>query len=406
MRGPGAVPPALWLQNAGRYAHAVGRAGYLAGTEMRNDMQNTIFTRIASINRILLITVIIPTILAVIYFGFIASDIYISESRFVVRSPDKPATTGLGVLLKSTGFTNGGDEIYAAESFIQSRDALKALNKGGAFEQAYSAPNISFADRFNGYGFNGSFERLFKYYNDHIELQHETTASITTLLVRAYTAKEAYLVNAQLLRMAEETVNRLNERGRQDLIHFASVEVDEAKDRAREAALALSSFRNRQGVVDPEKQATVQLQMISKLQDEVIAGRSELLQLRSFTPQNPQIDVLDTKVRGLEHEMQQQLLLVAGGSKSLSSTAAQYQRLSLESQFADKQLAAAMSSLQDASNEARRKQAYLERIVQPSLPDQALEPRRLRGILATVLLGLIAWGILTMLLAGVQEHKD
>ena len=51
-----------------------------------------------------LIFVIIPTALSVIYFSFIASDVYISESRFVVRSPDKPAQTGLGVILKRFGF--------------------------------------------------------------------------------------------------------------------------------------------------------------------------------------------------------------------------------------------------------------------------------------------------------------
>jgi len=47
----------------------------------------------------------------------------------------------------------------------------------------------------------------------------------------------------------------------------------------------------------------------------------------------------------------------------------------------------------------------VERIVQPSHPDKPLEPRRLRGILVTFLLGLVAWGILSMLLAGVREHK-
>ncbi|WP_010184538.1 capsular polysaccharide export protein [Sphingomonas sp. PAMC 26605] len=369
-------------------------------------MQNTMFERFAKIDRVLLFTVVLPTIVAIIYFVFLASDVYISESRFVVRSPDKPATSGLGVLLKSTGFTNGGDEIFAAESFIQSRDALAALNKGDAFRKAYDDPKISFVDRFNGGGMSDSFESLYKYYKGKISVDHESAASITTLSVRAFSPQEAYRVNSQLLSMAEATVNHLNERGRQDLIHFASVEVDEAKQKARTAALALSAFRNSEGVVDPEKQATAQLQMVSKLQDEIIAARSELLQLRSYTPQNPQIDVLATRVAGLEREMQNQVSMVAGGQKSLSSTAAQYQRLSLESQFADKQLGAAMTSLQDAANEARRKQAYLERIVEPSMPDQALEPRRFRGILSTLLLGIVAWGILTMLLAGVHEHKS
>lgn len=369
-------------------------------------MQNAIVDKIKGMGRLFFITVIAPSLVAILYFGFLASDVYVSESRFVVRSPDKPATTGLGFLLKSTGFTNGSDEIYAAENFIKSRDALNALNKNGAYVKAYVAPTISIFDRFNGWGGDGSFESLYRYYGKRIDIEHETTASITTLSVRAYSPKDAYRINEQLLSMAEGMVNRLNERGRQDLIRFATNEVDDAKNQARVAALALSNFRNREGVIDPEKQATAQLQMVSKLQDEVLASKSELLSLRTFTPQNPQIDVLATKVAGLEREMDVQLGKVAGDSKSLSSRAAQYQRLFLESQFADKQLAGAMSSLQDAANEARRKQAYLERIVQPSIPDEALEPRRIRGIISTIVLGLIAWGILTMLLAGVQEHKD
>jgi capsular polysaccharide transport system permease protein len=108
----------------------------------------------------------------------------------------------------------------------------------------------------------------------------------------------------------------------------------------------------------------------------------------------------------LQKEIDKQLGRVAGDRKSLAATAEQYQRLQLEAQFADRQLAAAMTSLQDAKNEARRKQAYVERIVAPNIPDKALEPRRLRGVLATFVLGLIAWGIMTMLLAGVREHKD
>ena len=64
----------------------------------------------------------------------------------------------------------------------------------------------------------------------------------------------------------------------------------------------------------------------------------------------------------------------------------QYQRLELERQFAEKRLAAALTSFQEAQSEARRKQAYVERIVEPNVPDEAAEPRRLRGILATFVL--------------------
>jgi capsule polysaccharide export protein KpsE/RkpR len=40
------------------------------------------------------------------------------------------------------------------------------------------------------------------------------------------------------------------------------------------------------------------------------------------------------------------------------------------------------------------------------MPDEPEEPRRLRGIFATFVLGLVAWGVLSMLLAGIREHQD
>jgi capsular polysaccharide transport system permease protein len=106
----------------------------------------------------------------------------------------------------------------------------------------------------------------------------------------------------------------------------------------------------------------------------------------------------------LSHEINQQSGMVAGSSRSLSANAAEYQRLQLESQIADRRLTGAMNSLQEASDEARRKQAYVERIVEPSLADDAQEPRRLRSILATLILGLVGWAIARMLLAGIREH--
>ena len=257
---------------------------------------------------------------------------------------------------------------------------------------------------FNPLGISGSFEDLYNYYRGKVGIEYATTSSITTLTVRAFTAQDAQKFNRQLLERSEDLVNRLNNRGRTDLVQFATQEVVEAKLAAREAALTLAQFRNSRGIIDPEKQAALQLEMVSKLQDELIGARTQLQQLRVMAPENPQIPILETRISSLTREIEEQLGLVAGNRRSLSATAAQYQRLQLEREFADRRLAAAMNSLEESRNEARRKQAYVERIVQPSLPDEAQEPRRLRGIFATFILGLVAWAILTMLIAGVREH--
>jgi capsular polysaccharide transport system permease protein len=78
----------------------------------------------------------------------------------------------------------------------------------------------------------------------------------------------------------------------------------------------------------------------------------------------------------------------------------------LDRVFADKLLATALASLEQARNDAQRKQLYLDRIVEAGKPDVAVEPRRIRSVITTLALGLIAWGVLSLLVAGVREHHD
>jgi capsular polysaccharide transport system permease protein len=357
-------------------------------------------------DRLFIIAVALPVFASILYFGFLASDVYVSESRFVVRSPDKPAQSGIGVMLKSAGFATAGDEVYAAQSYAVSRDALRALNRNKAYQAAYSRPDISIVDRFDPLGTGGSFESLYKYFRNRVSVQNDSTTSITTLTVRAYDPRDAYRFNEQLLEMSETTVNRLNERGRLDLVRYAEDEVAAAKLRSQTTALALAGYRNRSGILDPEKQAAVEMQMISKLQDQMIAAKTELAQLQRYTPENPRIPVARTQMATIQGEIDRELGKVAGSRSSLAAGSVQFQRLTLESQFADKQLGAALASLEEARNEANRKQAYVERIVQPNRPDSPIEPRRLRDIFATLIVCLIAYGILRMLIAGVQEHAQ
>lgn len=107
-----------------------------------------------------LVCVALPTFMAMVYFGLLASDVYISESRFIVRGQDKATPTALGLLLNNAALSHGTPESAAAQSFLMSRDALAALNRGNAYARAYTRPAISAFDRFNPLGLTGSFEDL------------------------------------------------------------------------------------------------------------------------------------------------------------------------------------------------------------------------------------------------------
>jgi BexC/CtrB/KpsE family polysaccharide export inner-membrane protein len=353
-----------------------------------------------------LLSVVLPTLLAAIYFGMFASDIYVSESRFVVRSPTRPTASSLGVLLSASGFSGAGEEANAVTEYVQSRDALAEVDADGLVSTAFGPERASWFDRFGGRFGGTSREELYEYFGKRVEIGTDATLQVTSLSVRAFAPDDAKKINERLLRQSEALVNRLAERARGDAISIAQAEVNSAQARARGASLALAQFRNRAGIIDPERQAVIQLQMISKLQDELIASRTQLIQYQTYTPQASQIPFLRTRIRSLEREVRDQTSQVAGGRSSLSGATAQYQTLRLDTELSEKLMAAALTSLEEAKAEARRKRAYVERISQPSLPDHALEPRRLRGVLATLIMGLLVWGVLSTLVAGIREHRD
>lgn len=362
--------------------------------------------RLKRINQMFLWVVALPTALSIAYFGFLATDIYVSESRFVMRSPQKPAMSGLGAILQTAGFTRSQDDTYTVHDYMLSRDALGKLHEAFRLDEAFGNDSVDRLSRFGGLDGDTSFEALHRYYAKRVSVAPDALSSISTLEVSAFTAEDAYRINERLLQLSEELVNQLNQRGRQDMIRFATSEVEVAEAKAKAATLAVSAFRSDKAVFDPERQSALQMQLVSKLQDELISTKTQLAQVRSLTRDNPLIPTLQNRLNTLQSAINSETAKVAGGERSLSKHSAEYERLALESGFADKQLGGALASLEQARNDAQRKQLYLERIVQPSKPDMAVQPRRLRGVLATIVLSLATWGILSMLLAGIREHRD
>ena len=352
------------------------------------------------------LVVLLPTLLAAGYFGLVASDVYVSESRFLVRSPQRQMQSGLGALLQGTMFSRAQDDTYSVHDFIRSRDALRELDERLGLRAAWSDATIDPINRFPGLDPDDSFEALHRYYRRQISIEYDTVSSISLLRVRAFTAQDAQRVNEMLLEMGERLVNHMNLRSRRDLIEVAEQEVRVAEARARTAAQALSSYRADRGVFDPDRQGALQMQGVARLKDELLAAETQLAQVREASPANPQIPSLETRVSALRKRIADENARVLGRDSGLVAKSPVFDRLALDRTFADRQLATALTALDTARGEAQRKQLYLERLVQPHRPDKAVEPRRIRSVATVFLLGLGAWGVLSLVIAGVREHAQ
>ena len=58
----------------------------------------------------------LPTLVAGVYYFAIASDLYLSEAKFIVRSPKQVQTSTLGALLQTTGLGRAADDTAAVRS--------------------------------------------------------------------------------------------------------------------------------------------------------------------------------------------------------------------------------------------------------------------------------------------------
>lgn len=359
------------------------------------------------LNGLFMVTVLVPTVAATAYYGFIASDVYISESRFVVRSPQRPAQSGLGALLQGTAFSRSQDDTYSVHDFVRSRDALRDLDEKLQVRAAYSRTEIDALSRFPGLEWwDDSFEAFHRYYEKQVQITYDSVSSISVLRVSAFDPQDALRINQALLEMGERLVNQMNLRSRQDLIEVAETEVRLAEQRARLAAAALSSFRADRGVFDPDRQGAIQLQGVARIREELLDAEAQLGQVRQVSPGNPQVATLAMRVEQLKAALDTETARVTGRQGGLTSKSPEFDRLTLERSFADRQLGAALAALDSARSEATRKQLYLERLVQPIEPDRAVQPRRVRAIATVLLLGIIGWGVISLILAGVREHSE
>lgn len=375
--------------------------------EAELPIQRSTLSRWLKKRRWFLLLVALPTLAAALYYGLIASDIYVSESRFVVKSPDQKRSqiSTLANLVQTTGLSGGQEQTNEVLTYVRSRDALRALEKNADIRSRFANPQADFLSRFPAPLFgDNSFESLFKYYGEVVDARLDTETETALIKVKAFAPEDAYQINEHLLDLSEGLVNRLNDRAQSRAIIEAQKQVDLATARAKAARVALSQYRNDQSLIDPTKQAGGVLEIANGLTAERAALRAQLDLMQRLTPRNPSILALRNRISAMSVQIASQDSRVVGGGSGIASKLGGYENLLVEQDFATQSLNAASAALVQARAESQRQQFYLERVVDPNTPDRPLLPKRFLNILivfaAAICLYFIAW----MFLTGILEH--
>ena len=355
---------------------------------------------------IFLLVVVLPTALAAFYYLVIASPLYVSEARFVVRARGAPQPAALGSLLSSVGVAVGSaqTDAFEVQAYMVSRDAVAELARTRDLRAVVSRPGSDFLMRFPRPFEGRSFETLFRNYQRFVTVGYDSQTGISKLTVRAFRAGDAHTLADSLLDGGEALVNRLNDRAMSDAVSQAERQVVESEARAAQAQTTLTAFRNRERLIDPNRSSLAGLDLIGKLETQLATMRAERAGLAAAAPESPQLPVLDRRIAAFEAQYEAERSRTAGETDSLAPKVGEYEQLMLQRDLSVKLLEISVANLESAKVEARRKQLYLERVVSPNLPDKAEEPRRLRMILTVLVSSLVAYGVISLFSAGLREH--
>lgn len=348
--------------------------------------------------------VVAPTLLAAIYFGLVAADRYVSHAQFVVRSPSTAATSQLTSLVQGSSVVRSSDDAHITHAYIRSRDATRKLAADHALLSYLTRPEVDVLWWYPGLLRSASGERLWRHFQSFVDLDYDSTTGITTLSAQGFRPEDARAIAEALLVESEALINGLSERAHTEAIEMASREVAVTRERAREALERITEFRRKNAMIDPGRVSQAALETITRLALEVANTNAELTELRRTSPDSPQANALKTRIGALEAQIHKERAALAGTDGSLAPLIAEYERLMLEREFAERSFASAQAALDLARVEADRQRLFLERISAPALPDYPERPWRLLGILAVFALAQLTYTIGRRLLDDSRSH--
>lgn len=351
------------------------------------------------------VVVVIPTLIAAIYYLLIASPLYVSEARFVVRSAGV-APSALGVALQGVGLSSTTSDAFAVHEYVTSSESIADLEKQFDLAQMLGPRSADFLTRYPRPGESRTAEGLQKALKRFVVIGYDSTTGISTLRVEAFRPEDARRLGVALLDGGELLVNRLNVRSVNDAVADARLARDQAQIALTQAQQQITAFRNSEQFIDPTKSAAESSELIGRLMVTIAELEAERSQVAASAPQSPQLPGIDNRLAAYNRQLAAERAKIAGNASSLAPRVGAYEELSLKRELAGEQLSQTTAALLSAEHSARRQQLYLERIVSPTLPQEPLEPHRWQAILIVLASTLLAYGIGWLVYAGVREHRQ
>jgi len=343
---------------------------------------------------------------ATAYWGLVASDRYVSQANVIVQRTDLAGghTMDFSSLL---GGVNGSrsDELLL-RNYLLSMDMLRKLDKELNLRAHYSDRARDPLSRM--WAKDVPDEWFLQYYLSRVSVELDEYSGVLVIKAQGYDARTAQAITALLVREGERAMNEMAHQLARDQVAFVEKQVAQMAERFQRTRQAVVRFQNAHGLVSPQSRA----EQLNGVVERLNAQRTELQTRRTallgyLEPRAAAVVEIDLQIEAIDKQLaQEQARLTSTSGKALNSTVEEYQRLEMEAGFANDVYKTALVALEKGRVEATRNLKKVSVVQSPTLPQQALEPRRGYNIIVSVLVTLLLAGVVHLLAAIVRDHKD
>lgn len=350
--------------------------------------------------------VLLPTAISAWYLWARANDQYASYLGFSVRGEAGPTSNELlGGISSLVGMTNSSssdtDILY---KFIQSHDLVgrvdARLNLREIWSKATDDPVFSYTG-------SNSLEDLLDEWNRKVKVYYND--GIIDLRVLAFDPQDAHDITQAIYDESTILINQLNDVAREDALRYARIDLEEAVGRLKEARQAVTAFRNRYQLVDPNADVQSQVGLLTSLQQQLAEALVQLGMLQANAqPSDPRIEQLELRVKVIRKQIEaerQQFSSETATGEALSDVVGQYESLAVDREFAESTYTAALATYDTARAEASRQSLYLAAYVKPTLAQDAEYPKRAKLMMILTGFLLVIWIISVLMFYSLRDRR-
>lgn len=343
--------------------------------------------------------------LAAAYWSFWASDRYISETNVVLNSPQiAPPTLNFQSLLSGSNGNNA--DMLLLRDYMLSVDMLRKLDMQLGFRQHFADPGIDLLSALEST--TVPTEDLHQYYLKRVSVELDDYAGVLRIRVQAFSPTMAQEMAKLLLTEGERRMNAMGQRLAEEQVRFLEKQVNALADALDLARRHLIEYQNANGLVSPSGTVASINAVVASLESQKANLRAKRNALLSYQSNNS-IEVRrgDAEIEALTEQItieRNRMTTQSGGA--LNVVTSEYQTLELRMQFAQESYSGALAALENTRIGAARKLKQLSVLQSPTLPEYAVEPRRLYNIAVFILIALFLTMIVHMLVLIIQDHRD